>query len=129
MTPWRPPSMCAHMGCANTAADNSSSCDEHLAEKRAATDRARGRRGYDTRGHRKRFRLSVLHRDPLCVLCGHIATIADHYPKSRRDLINTGSDPDDPQHGRGLCKPCHDTETATHQPGGWHATNQLHRND
>ncbi|MEM8783082.1 MAG: HNH endonuclease signature motif containing protein [Planctomycetota bacterium] len=72
-------------------------------------DRARGSaasRGYDA-DHR-RWRLAVLRRDPLCVLCkreGRItpATVADHIvpiavdPSRRLDLDN----------GRGLCVTCH----------------------
>jgi 5-methylcytosine-specific restriction protein A len=62
----------------------------------------------------------VLDRDPICVLCElAVSTVADHYPHSRRELIALHLDPDDPQYGRGLCKRCHDTETATNQPGGW----------
>lgn len=75
-------------------------------------------RAYSSKGHRE-FRNAVLHRDPCCVLCGNIATVADHYPKSRQDLEQLGMNPDDPAHGRGLCKPCHDGETARNQPGGW----------
>ena len=85
-------------------------------------DRVRGtstQRGYGA-GHR-RFRAQVLERDPWCKLCGARATVADHHPLSRRDLVAKGLDPDDPARGRGLCKPCHDRETARHQPGGWAA--------
>ena len=52
-------------------------------------------------------------------LCNDIATVADHWPTSRRDLIAKGKDPNDPNHGRGLCASCHGRETAAHQPGGW----------
>jgi 5-methylcytosine-specific restriction protein A len=48
-----------------------------------------------------------------------ISTVADHWPLSRRELEDQGLDPNDPQHGRGLCKHCHDMETARNQPGGW----------
>lgn len=99
---------------------NGSRCAHH----RRAADRQRGtaaQRGYNTAGH-QRFRRSVLSRDPICVLCRLAqSTVADHYPRSRKELEALGLNPDDPQHGRGLCKPCHDTETAAHQPGGWHA--------
>lgn len=80
-------------------------------------------RAYSSKAHRE-FRAAVLHKDPICVLC-HLAisTVADHYPKGREDLIQLGMNPDDPRHGRGLCKRCHDTETARNQPGGWNATN------
>ena len=92
-------------------------CPTHRTE----VDRARGtaaQRGYTSAGH-KRFRRLVLERDRLCVLCGHVATVADHWPTSRRDLLAAGLDPNDPARGRGLCKPCHDRSTALEQPGGW----------
>lgn len=68
----------------------------------------------------------MLARDPNCVLCLQAdrtepATVADHYPRSRRELVERGLDPDDPQHGRGLCSSCHGRATAQHQPGGWNA--------
>ncbi len=88
-----------------------------------AADKARGtatQRGYSGPRHR-RFRRIILQRDPLCVLCGAIATVADHYPISRRDLVAQGLDPDNPACGRGLCVRCHSKETAKHQPGGWAA--------
>jgi 5-methylcytosine-specific restriction protein A len=31
-------------------------------------------------------------------------------------------DEHDPEHGRGLCKQCHDKHTAHTQPGGWHGS-------
>jgi 5-methylcytosine-specific restriction protein A len=66
----------------------------------------------------------VLERDPLCVVHlergDHVlATVADHYPRSRRELEALGLDPNDPEYGRGLCASCHSRETARHQPGGW----------
>jgi 5-methylcytosine-specific restriction protein A len=51
------------------------------------------------------------------------ATVADHYPHSRKELIELGLNPNDPQYGRGLDKQCHDQETAIHQRGGWNDTN------
>jgi 5-methylcytosine-specific restriction protein A len=101
-------------------------CDAHRRE----SDQARGTatsRGYTSKGHTKRFRPGVLSRDPLCVLCmaegrpPRLSTVADHWPLSRRQLLEQGLDPDDPDHGRGLCKPCHDRSTAEHQPGGFNA--------
>lgn len=87
-----------------------------------AAEQARGsahQRGYTSTGH-QHFRTAVLRRDPICVQCHtEWATVADHYPTSRRDLEATGLDPNDPTKGRGLCKPCHDRETAANQPGGW----------
>ena len=97
-----------------------SKCRAH----RRAADKARGtatERGYTSRGHRY-FRNAVLQRDPICVTCGlRESTVADHYPRSRKELLEQGDNPNEPTFGRGLCKPCHDVETAQHQPGGWHA--------
>lgn len=91
------------------------SCSLH-AEQRRGTSTARG---YDRR-HRRRFREGVLARDPICVMClRRPSTEADHYPRSKRELIADGLDSNDPRYGRGLCKPCHSRETATHQPGGF----------
>jgi 5-methylcytosine-specific restriction protein A len=101
--------------------DGGGRCPRH----RRTAERHRGsahQRGYNTTGHQA-FRAQVLAaNDGICVLCGLApATVADHWPLSRRELELRGLDPDDPQHGRPLCKGCHDTQTATHQPGGWNA--------
>lgn len=94
------------------------------ARHRGMADRGRGtprERGYTTRGHRE-FRRVVIQRDLICQLCGmEPATVADHYPRSRKELIELGLDPNDPQYGRGLGHKCHSRETAQHQPGGWNA--------
>ncbi len=76
-------------------------------------------RGYGT-AHRLRFRAAVLTRYPACVIC-HTApsTVADHYPLSRRELVAANLDPDNPEHGRGLCRHCDARQTARRQPGGW----------
>lgn len=111
--------VCSVHGCPTVYDGKASRCPEH--ERKA--DRARGTsrdRGYNTPGHRA-FRTAVLTRDPICVLCQvAVSTVADHYPRSRKELIELGLDPNDPQYGRGLCKQDHDRETAQHQPGGWH---------
>ena len=87
-----------------------------------AADKARGtatERGYSGQ-HKTRFRPGVLARDPVCKLClAAWSTVADHWPLSRKELEARGLDPNDPANGRGLCKPCHDRETAANQPGGW----------
>lgn len=89
------------------------------AEHRRQADRTRGNRGYATKGHRT-FRTAVIRRDPICVICNiAAATVADHHPRSRKELIALGMNPNDPRHGRGLCKKCHDRSTAREQPGGW----------
>jgi len=86
-------------------------------------DQARGSaggRGYD-HVHRSRFRAGVLARHPVCVLCRAApSTVADHFPRSRRELVALGLDANDPRYGRGLCARCHNRATAARQPGGWH---------
>ncbi len=89
---------------------------------------------YSSRAHRVDFREAVLARQPRCVctgdcgrhdhLCAAPSTVADHHPIERRDLVSQGLDPNDPDRGRGLCKPCHDGHTARSSPGGWNANNQ-----
>jgi len=117
-----PMRVCAVAGCPaiyDTA--DGSRCETH----RVTADRYRGtaaERGYTSRGHRLRFRPGVLERDPICVICTIAeSTVADHYPRDKRHLDDIGLDSNDPRYGRGLCKPCHDRETAANQPGGWHS--------
>ncbi|WP_329177827.1 holin [Streptomyces sp. NBC_01477] len=124
---WR---VCSVPGCPEYTQD--SRCTDHT----RAADRARGtarQRGYG-RAHEQRFRPGVLRRDPMCTCpgcpsccrggagrCVTASAHADHWPLDRRQLVLQGLDPDDPQHGRGLCGPCHSSWTATEQPGGWNA--------
>ena len=109
---------CSVSGCGEIVAHGVSRCEQHERE----ADRARGtaaERGYMSRGH-QRFRFEVLARNPVCMVCHRApASVADHYPLSRRELVESGFDPNDPSRGRGLCKQCHDKETARNQPGGW----------
>lgn len=115
MVRWRP---CNVPGCPNlTQAAKCADCESE-ADLRRGTAR---QRGYD-RNH-ERFRRRVLKRDRVCQRCREApSTVADHYPLSRRELVRRGLDPNDPARGRGLCKPCHDSETAEHQPGGWYGS-------
>jgi len=110
--------VCSQPGCPEIHPGPGSRCPAH----RKQADRDRGtasQRGYNSRGHAN-FRRAVLTRDPICVACrARPSTIADHFPMSRKELIDAGLNPDDPSHGRGLCKPCHDHSTAEHQPGGF----------
>lgn len=111
--------VCSVTGCAELVPTGQSRCATH--ERQA--DKARGtarQRGYDHR-HETHFRAAVLRRDPTCVIpdCDQPSTDADHHPLSRRELLEQGLNPNDPQHGRGLCSPHHKQETARLQPGGW----------
>lgn len=84
----------------------------------ATTRPTAAQRGY---GHRwQRTRRRYLRRHPTCILCGQPAQVPDHHPHSRKQLVAMGvRDPDADQHLRPLCIPCHNRETAVHQPGGW----------
>lgn len=117
--------VCSVPGCPEYT--DSGRCPDHRREAEQRRGSAR-QRGYG-RGHEKRFRPAVLARNPACVCteedhghvapCGQPSAHADHWPLSRRELVEQGLDPDDPRHGRGLCQPCHAKETARHQPGGF----------
>ena len=113
--------VCNVPGCPEIT--TSTRCQTHTTQ----ADRARGTaatRGYNNK-HHKAFRTAVLERDQICTVCQlEPATIADLHPHSRRDLEQLGLNPNDPQHGRGLCHNCHSKETATNQPGGWHRIDQ-----
>lgn len=93
---------------------------------KAKAERARGtrtQRGYDSRWTKRSK--AYLARHPLCVVrrpgCTALATVSDHYPVSRRDLVAQGvSDPDADRRLRPVCAQCHGRETAVYQPGGWH---------
>ena len=118
--------VCTTKGCPNLV--DAGRCDDCTRKAEQLRGNAR-QRGYNTAGHQA-FRRAVLTRDPVCVCAdqghghqpGHCltaATVADHYPRSRRELLTDGRNPNDPAAGRGLCKTCHDKTTAAAQPGGW----------
>jgi 5-methylcytosine-specific restriction protein A len=127
--PWAPVRRCTWPGCPEDRAFRGR-CAKHA---QAAED-ARGsstQRGYDAR-HR-RARKNVLRRDRFCQCategchpeiagtheCMRVATVADHFPLSRRELVAMGLDPYDPTRMRGICHTCHSKETKKHQPGGY----------
>lgn len=94
-------------------------CQAEAEQRRGSAEQ----RGYG-REHRARFRPGVLAKHPTCQHpdgCDQASTVADHWPRSRRELVTLGLDPDDPAYGRGLCTRHHSQETARLQPGGWHA--------
>ena len=112
--------VCSRPGCPTLIPADAGSTRCPACQTKA--DRERGtaaQRGYG-REHRDRFREGVLSRNPICVLCHAAwATVADHWPKDRRQLVAEQLDPNDPQYGRGLCASCHGRHTAEAQPGGW----------
>lgn len=110
---------CSTPGCPELV--HTGRCPRHELE----AERRRGSattRGYG-RAHEASFRNAVLLRDPICVIpgCYTPSTDADHHPRDRRELQRLGLNPNDPQHGRGLCGRCHKRETAANYPGGWNA--------
>lgn len=92
-------------------------CQAHRREARQARV---SNRVYSTRGHLI-FRDAVLTRDVVCVIPGCVqwATVADHYPRTRLELVALALNPNDPQYGRGLCSLHHNQHTAATTPGGW----------
>lgn len=112
---------CASDGCPNLTETGQTRCPDCQRQRQARLRQRRDtaiHRHYNSRGHR-RFRRLVLQRDPLCVLCGDLATDADHFPLDLRALLAAGLNPNDPDHGRGLCRPCHSKETMRLGQGGW----------
>lgn len=117
-----PMRVCTVPGCPTLvpAGGKDNRCAEH--RKQAGRERSRRRpelRYYNSPAH-KRWRVAVLSRDPVCVLCRQAkSTVADHYPLSVVDLIARRLPLDRLENGRGLCASCHGKETARMQPGGW----------
>lgn len=93
--------------CAVPACPNLMPCPDHSKARRRTPSR-----GYGPR-HRRVFRAGVLFAaDYTCAACGAEATEADHWPRTRDQLVAAGEDHNDPAFGRALCKPCHSRHTA-----------------
>lgn len=108
--------VCNVPGCPN--ATDTGRCLKHRQQARAARV---DNKVYSTSGHTA-FRTAVLARDPICTVCHmQASTVADHHPRTRRELVDLKLNPDDPQYGRGLCATCHNKHTARTSPGGWNA--------
>jgi 5-methylcytosine-specific restriction protein A len=109
--------ICSTPGCPEiTDGGRCPTCTTRSEQRRGSA----AQRGYDARWRAKRA--AYLRRHPTCVLDGAIATVADHHPLSRRDLVAQGvPDPDADHRLRALCAGCHGKATAELQPGGWNA--------
>jgi 5-methylcytosine-specific restriction protein A len=95
-------SVCVEPGCPNLKP-----CSAHRRDRGRpnATDR-----GYGPRWKRNRAR--YLNANPTCIDCGGKATVPDHDPVSRRELVARGDpNPDAWHHLKPRCKPCHDRKT------------------
>ncbi len=108
--------VCTTTGCPTLTSGGR--CGDHKRQANLARGTA-AEQGYGP-AHRA-FRAIVLQRDPTCTMpgCNQPSTDADHWPIDRRDLVAQGLDPNNPDHGRGLCSLHHKQETARLQPGGW----------
>lgn len=112
---WR---VCSQPGCGEVH-DGTGRCPD--CRHQADASRTSGAAKYGP-GHRKRFRPQVLAKnDGKCVDCGAEATVADHDPLDRDELVAQGLDPDDPEHGQPRCAPCHNSRTAATKPAGFRA--------
>lgn len=68
-------------------------------------------RGYDAEW--ERTRAQFLDRNPTCAICRRPSEVPDHYPYSRRELVDLGvENPDAWVWLRPLCTTCHNRETA-----------------
>lgn len=87
-----------------------SPCEKCRVELRADTTNPYNRAEWRTRSRR------FLAANPWCAHPRHegkkvAATIADHYPRSRKRLLDAGvADPDNDEFLRPLCAPCHRRE-------------------
>lgn len=106
--PRRPLQFCSRPGCSNRV--ERGQCDEHRRQDQRTRDRARpnaSARGYASAGWR-RNRAKFLAAHPTCVDCGAPATVPDHDPVSRAELVARGDPhPDAWHHLKPRCRPCH----------------------
>jgi 5-methylcytosine-specific restriction enzyme A len=120
--PSKPPRPCAQPGCSELVRGRDSTCEEH-ARQRASQRENRGGSSYGRRWSAT-IQPQFLYHNPWCALCGREAKVADHYPKSRKDLIKEGVDmPDAFRRMRPLCMACDAKERPKREPGGFHAEN------
>jgi len=117
----RAKSICRHAGC-HQLVDVSGYCEKHESLHQKSADAKRGSaasRGYNAVW--RKARATFLKREPLCAECARQgrtvgATVVDH-------IIPHKGDQDvfwDTSNWQSLCKPCHDTKTATEDGGFGH---------
>jgi 5-methylcytosine-specific restriction protein A len=102
--------VCIEAGCPELS--DQSRCERHRRDTRPSASR----RGYGV-GWRKRREL-FLAVNPTCIDCLAPATVADHDPLTRDELIRRGDpDPDAFHHLKPRCASCHSRKTATRDGG------------
>lgn len=104
------PSLSRRRICSGCGRVVSGRCDTCLPDRRAEADRLRGsstERGYGSHWRRV-IRPAFLRENPLCVLCGALAEVPDHWPETRASLVARGADEIDAAFRlRALCLSCH----------------------
>lgn len=112
---------CTEPGCPQLVAHGY--CDQHRKQRRRQSDSRRPSasvRGYDHKWRKNAQAFLMFH--PTCIDCGNKATVPDHDPTSRADLLAQGvTDPDAWHRMKPRCTTCHNKRTAQAQPGGWAA--------
>ncbi len=106
--PDRPQRPCARPGCPALTAGNW--CPAHQPKPTLEFSReSASRRGYGRRW--QRLRLVVLANEPLCELCGQLATDVDHRVSRARGGLDTF------ENLRPLCHSCHAKKTVAEDRG------------
>jgi 5-methylcytosine-specific restriction enzyme A len=114
----RPRTPCTVPGCPARATGPGPCPVHHRQRQQHKHDKAREQYG----GAWPDIRLEYLARHPWCKLCPRPATIADHWPRTRKQLLRAGvTDPDLDIYLRPLCPPCHNHASGLATPGGLYA--------
>jgi 5-methylcytosine-specific restriction protein A len=104
--------VCASPGCPAVLVDGSTRCPAHAARRRDS-DRDRRRPWRYNDAAWRRNRANFLRAHPRCIDCGAAATVADHAPIDRVELIARGEPhPDAWEHLQSRCESCHNRRTA-----------------
>ena len=112
--PHKPAHPCKHRGCRNLVRAGESYCDAH--KKAHANDFARAHPEYFKLYNNKRwrrYRQMFLAGHPLCVECGHEATVVDHIKDHKGDYDTFW----EPSNHAAMCAYCHNQKTGKSR--GW----------
>src|SRR5687767_13523651 len=120
--PFTPSKDCPTPGCPNQGGPRGGPCVKCRQRRRQGSQK-----GARERGYAEGWDADFLHHYPLCYhrvekRCTMKATLADHYPRSRKELAAAGVSEEnlnDWQYLVPSCDPCHRYHTARRQPGGW----------
>ena len=115
---------CSTTGCPEIVPAGTGRCSEcrRRAERVRGTATQRGYGGRAWQATRRAFLRQP--QNKICAIrgpkCTVVATVPDHWPDSRKDLIARGvPDPDAFHRLRPACVACHNAATAENQPGGF----------